>query len=215
MRRIRKGREPKGWAEYRLSTPGAKFDDAPKGELRRALLIEQGYTCCYCMRRIDEETTRIEHRIPREKELQRQFEYRNLHAACQGSEGSPTGEHCDVHKHNQEISVDPADASRDVEALVFYGSSGAIGSEDGAVHKDVNVTLNLNLEWLKDARLAVLDGFRAGFERKHGGSWSAEVMERELKKWSEIPSGGKLMPYSGIVVSYLRRRLRRMGVRSP
>jgi len=214
LRRIRKGREPKSWAEYRLSTPGASFDDAPKEELRRALLAEQGFLCCYCMRRIDELATRIEHRVPRNDD--NQFDYRNLLAACQGGEGERRDEaelHCDVHKHNDEITVDPTDASRDVEELLRYSLSGAIECADEAVRRDIDVTLNLNLGWLKDARLEVLDGFCAGFDRKHAGSWTAAVMERELRKWAEIPRGGKLTPYSGVVVSYLRRRLRRVSAR--
>ena len=56
----------------------------------------------------------------------------------------------------------------------------------------------------------MLDGFRKGFEQKHKSAWSADIIERELKKWDEIPPGGRLTPYSAIVVSYLRRRLQRM-----
>lgn len=210
MRRIRKGREPKAWREYRLSTPGARYVDAPKDELRRALLSEQGYICCYCMCRIGETTTRIEHRQPREAPETDHFEYRNLFAACQGGEGMAEGQqHCDVHKRSSKISFDPADTIRDIEALVQYSpNSGEIRSENDDIHKDINTTLNLNLERLKQARIDVLDGFRAGFERKHGGEWSADVIEREITKWSEAPQGGKLAPYCGIVVYYLRKRLR-------
>ncbi len=210
MRRIRKGKEPKSWAEYRLSTPGARYDDAPKDDLRRALLAEQGYLCCYCMRRIGEGTTRIEHRLPREKYPEEQFSYPNMLAACQGSEGlDPALQHCDVRKHNTEITVDPAHPTRDVEELVAYSTSGAIGSDDESIRRDLDVTLNLNLDWMKQARLAVLDGFREAFEKRHGGRWPAQIIERELRKWAEIPPGGKLDAYSGIVVSYLRKRLRR------
>jgi uncharacterized protein (TIGR02646 family) len=214
LRSIRKGREPKGWAEYRLSTPGATYEQAPKDELRRALLAEQGYVCCYCMRRIDEGTTRIEHRRPRDPYINEQFTYRNLLAACEGGEGpNPARHHCDVAKHNKEITIDPADPSRNVEDLLRYSASGAIRSEDEAVHRDVDVTLKLNLDWLKDARLEVLDGFQKVFERKHQGTWPPEVIERELRKWAEIPPGGRLVPYAGIVVHYLRKRLQRATVR--
>lgn len=219
MIRIRKGPEPKSWAEYRLSTPGATFDDAPKVDLRRALLSEQGYLCCYCMRRIDEDTTRIEHRIPREKLKELRFgvfDYWNLLAACDGGEGlTAEQQHCDVLKHHHEIALDPAHPSRDVETRLRYSVSGAIDArdKDQAVRHDLNVTLNLNLEWIRDARLDVLQGFLDGFERKHQGSWSAAVIERELKKWTQIPRGGKLAAYAGIVVHYLKERLRRVAAR--
>lgn len=214
MRRIRKGREPASWKQYHLSTPGAKYEDAPKEELRRALLAEQGHLCCYCMCSIDEKTTRIEHRRPREKYPKEQFSYRNLLAACQGGEGrEPEAQHCDVRKRNEEITVDPADPTRDVEEFLHYSASGAIGSKDQQFSHDLDTQLNLNLRWMKEARVEVLDGFRQGFERKHQGTWSPDVIERELKKWAEIPPGGRLMPYCGIVVHYLRKRLRRAATR--
>lgn len=223
MRRIRKGQEPKSWAEYRLSTPGANYQSAPKAELRRALLREQGYVCCYCMGRIEESTTRIEHCRPRNPALDEQagdgrsassgaheLDYRNMLAACPGGEGlEPELQHCDVHKHNNRITIDPTDPSRNIESLVHYSASGAIDSNDADVRHDLAVTLNLNLHWLKAARVEVLEGFRRGFERRHQKGWSAESMERELKRWEDIPPGGKLSPYAGIVVHYLRKRLRR------
>lgn len=223
MRRIRKGQEPKSWAEYRLSTPGANYQSAPKDEVRRALLREQGYVCCYCMGRIDEATTRIEHCRPRNPALEDQagdgrrpssypheLDYRNMLAACPGGEGLEHElQHCDVRKRNDRISIDPASPSRNVESLVHYSATGAIDSTDPDVRRDLTVTLNLNLHWLKTARLEVLEGFRIGFERRHPKSWSAESMERELKRWASIPPGGKLSPYAGIVVHYLRKRLRR------
>jgi uncharacterized protein (TIGR02646 family) len=214
VRRIRKGKEPQSWAEYHLSTPGARYEDAPKDELRRSLLSEQGHLCCYCMRRIDEATMRIEHRLPRDEHPGEQFAYRNLHAACPGGEGREEGmQHCDVSKRNTEISLDPADAARDVEQLLRYSSSGAIDADDDKLRHDVAVTLNLNLHWLKEARKAKLDGFRVGFERKHKKSWSRDAMERELKRWADLSPGGRFDPYSGVVVSYLRKRLRQAALR--
>ncbi|UQA62734.1 retron system putative HNH endonuclease [Polyangium aurulentum] len=215
MRRIRKGREPQAWAEYRLSTPGARYVDAPKEELRRALLAEQRHLCCYCMGRIDEATTRIDHRLPREAHPGEQFSYRNLLAACPGSEGTGhDNEHCDVHKRSEEISVDPADPSRDVETLIHYkAASGEIASDDERIHRDLDRTLHLNVELLKLRRRQVLDGFREGFERKHRGAWSTGAIEREIKKWSEAPPGERLPPYCGIVVYYLRKRLAQAGAR--
>jgi uncharacterized protein (TIGR02646 family) len=207
MRRINKGPEPRGFAQYRLSTPGAHYDGAPKDELRRALLAEQGYVCCYCMRRIDETSTRIEHRLPRANHSDEALNYRNMLAACPGGEGLDDElQHCDVHKKSHEISIDPV--SQDVEQLLHYTSGGAIGAGDERFHKDVDVTLNLNLHWLKEARREALEGFLAGFRRRHAKEWSRDVIERELRKWTEIPAQGRVEPHAGIVVSYLRRRLR-------
>lgn len=212
MIRIRKRQEPKSWSEYRLSTPGANFDAAPKADLRKALLEEQGYICCYCMGRIEESSTRIEHRRPREKYINEQFDYRNLMAACLGGEGFESiRHHCDKRKHNHEISLDPTDSTKDIERKLRYReASGEIDSDDPDVRHDLTEILGLNLEHLKLARREILDGFKKGFERKHKGDWSAGIIERELKKWSDVPANGKHHPYAGIVVHYLRKRMARL-----
>lgn len=229
MRSIQKGQEPKGWAEYRISTPGATFDGAPKEELRRALLADQGYICCYCMCRIDESSTRIEHRLPqkdpdldrqtnpkllKQNIKDRQFNYRNLLAACQGGAGmEPKKQHCDVSKHDIKITIDPANSPRNLEAFLKYEmGSGKIGAADETTNTDLHNTLKLNLDRLRTARLNVLAGFKSGFEKRHRKTWSVESMERELKKWAEIPPSGKLEPYAGIVVHYLRMRIHRASV---
>ena len=52
MKRIIKGKEPLCLLKHRL-TKEANYDNYhPKEPLKKALLIEQGYICCYCMRRI-------------------------------------------------------------------------------------------------------------------------------------------------------------------
>ena len=55
MRWLRKGREPPALRDYRV-VPGATWDGADftavKDDLRAALLRDQEWLCCYCMRRI-------------------------------------------------------------------------------------------------------------------------------------------------------------------
>ena len=69
MIKITKGKEPIEWTEVR-NTPGVTYENAPKDELRKSLLNEQGGLCAYCMRRVSfipgtTTTTRIEHIKPR------------------------------------------------------------------------------------------------------------------------------------------------------
>jgi hypothetical protein len=51
-----KSREPRSLTKYRTQADSASktiFDDyEDKDELRKALLKEQGFICCYCMQRI-------------------------------------------------------------------------------------------------------------------------------------------------------------------
>lgn len=84
MKRIVK-QDPPAWFERWKETfrnvehrePHYKGDfstDDADGALRRKrlkeeLLKEQGYLCCYCMARIQPETSHIEHFWPKEKDL--------------------------------------------------------------------------------------------------------------------------------------------------
>ena len=64
MRHITKTTPPQEFVEY-LKTPDVSFDGlsgVPKEALRQRLLEDQGYICCYCGRRIDNDKhTKIEH----------------------------------------------------------------------------------------------------------------------------------------------------------
>lgn len=115
MRSIRKQREPTFWREFR-KTSGAFYgiDWMPKQDLREALAKEQGYLCCYCMGRIEatQEGMKVEHwspQNPQDGHSDEQIDYGNLLGACTGNQGHPfTEQHCDTHKGNTPISVNPA-----------------------------------------------------------------------------------------------------------
>lgn len=56
-----------------------------KDALKKALLEDQGFICCYCGKRIENDlNTRIEHLKPKHKYKEHVFSYRNLLASCQG-----------------------------------------------------------------------------------------------------------------------------------
>jgi hypothetical protein len=64
MKRIIKGSEPPCLLKYRQTASATYEDYRPKDPLKKALLTEQGYICCYCMKRISEEKMEIEHFKP-------------------------------------------------------------------------------------------------------------------------------------------------------
>lgn len=59
----------------------ANFD---KKILRKFLLEEQGYICCYCGQRIDMNTTVIEHLLDKGTHRRLTYDYSNLLASCNG-----------------------------------------------------------------------------------------------------------------------------------
>jgi len=106
MIRINKGQEPNEWLQYRL-TPGAKYEAIP--ELSGALLLEQGYICAYCMRRIpvkdknSSETSRIDHIKCREHYPELELDYNNMIICCPGSIDSNF--HCDRKKEYSGVVI--------------------------------------------------------------------------------------------------------------
>ncbi len=56
-----------------------KYNKYPqKNDLKQALLTEQGYICCYCLRRIEIGSIRIEHWLPTSKFNVFETNYNNL-----------------------------------------------------------------------------------------------------------------------------------------
>lgn len=64
MRHINKTVPPEEFIDY-CKTPGVSYEGLsgePKRKLRRRLIEDQGYICCYCgMEIFDDEHTKIEH----------------------------------------------------------------------------------------------------------------------------------------------------------
>lgn len=213
MRVIRKGQEPRSLAEHR-SSAAASYDNlslSAKQDLRKALAREQGHLCCYCMSRIDPGPERVvmkvEHWASQTRNPELQLVYSNLLGACIGGEGSPHGEqHCDTRKGNSEITVDPRAPSRHAEEL-RYSHDGTISSPATEIDQQLNEQLNLNTPKLKNNRKEALHEFLRRLQDKHGKSaWPEGAIEREIVLRSTFDKKGKLAPYAGVMLSWLRRR---------
>ncbi|WP_309894326.1 retron system putative HNH endonuclease [Archangium sp.] len=221
MRYIRKGSEPQGLVQYRL-TPGATYGNLPqevKGELRERLAREQGYLCCYCMQRIRPESDgmKIEHWASQTHPAttHRQLEWKNLLGACKGGEGSPRrDQHCDTRKGDTPVTVNPTEER--CERLLRFLADGTIDSDERAVQDDIHQTLNLNQVRLKNNRRATLDAFLEVMAGKRpGATWSEAVMEKKLAMLQQPDSGGMLSPYCQVPIYWLRKRMGRLANVSP
>jgi uncharacterized protein (TIGR02646 family) len=217
MRHIRKGAEPLGLRQHRL-TPHATYGNLPQGakdELRERLAREQGFLCCYCMQRIraEPDAMKIEHWASQTaaETTHRQLDWKNLLGACRGSEGRPFAEqHCDTRKGEDSITVNPMEPR--CEQLVRFLADGTIESTDPAFQRDLTHTLNLNQARLLHNRKAVLEALRESLERKYPGtSWSKDVLERELAERQQPDARGQLSEYCQVSVYWLKKRLGRLG----
>lgn len=130
--------------------------------MKRQLLEDQGYVCCYCNRSITGVGDITEHVDPKSSKKCLVGEYKNLLVACEGGQHIPaaiTGTkkekrkayplHCDQSKENHPIPISPL--SPDCESRVKYDVL------TGSVYGDPNVitmrdTLNLDIPVLKNER---------------------------------------------------------------
>jgi uncharacterized protein (TIGR02646 family) len=213
MKRIQKGREPESLKRHR-PTPFATYANyEARDELRRALLEEQGYICCYCMQRISAADMKIEHWAPQSGREDLQLVYGNLLGACRGAEGEVRSrQHCDTHKGNTEITVNPASETMDCERLVHYLPNGEVTSHDAIVREDLQATLNLNTEQLKRNRKSVIDTLvRYLSSKQKSGSWPPAFLRLTLASWKNRGSDGMYQEYCRVVVYYLEKKMKQKG----
>lgn len=201
---------------YYCALPGKKtpydlLESKAKEALGKALAAEQGYLCVYCMSRISDQDMKIEHFYPRHDEIgegaELSVEYTNLFASCRGGEGEPKRlQTCDTHKGNTIVSVNPLDA--DSIAKISYGYDGKVGSNDSDIERDLNDTLNLNVEKLKRNRLEAWKRMRERIARKNlSGQIKAYVTF--IKKQGQIDSNRKV-EYAGFLLFMSRKELRKL-----
>lgn len=206
MRRITKGPEPKSLTEHRAQRRGAFDEVRDKGPLRDGLLREQRHLCCYCMRRIERETMKIEHFLPQSRHPDKAIDWRNLLGACPGNEGQPRSlQTCDTRKGDRETRLDPQGPVVD---RIRYSNSGHIEIDDAELQQELEDVLNLNEGRLVGNRRSALQGLVTVLHREHSktGSWRQSAL---LRKLSQLDEGGRLEEYVGVLESWLRRHAHR------
>lgn len=209
MKKIIKQSEPRSLVEHR-SQANANYDNYPeKDDLRKSLLKEQGYICCYCMSRIKLDEMKIEHWQPQTKYISRQLDYKNLLGACMGNQGArPQNQHCDTRKGDSEITINPIEGDKNCENLIKYRPDGKIYSDDLSVNNDLNETLNLNLGFLKKNRKDALDVVIRKLDEKFSNkTWAKITVQKELDKLNTKDENGFYDVYCQFIVSYLKSKL--------
>lgn len=209
MRQIAKGPEPATLTQHRQQA-NADYDNyTDKQGLRTQLHAEQFALCCYCMRRIRNTAAamKIEHWKCQDDNPGDQLQYWNLLGACTGNEGQRhTVQHCDTYKANQALSRNPANPAHVVEAILRYFGDGRIESTDPQFDTEINDVLHLNLDYLKNNRIAVLEGFKDMLGKRDG--LTIGQIQGMLVDWT-TGTAGELREYCGVVIYWLRKRLAR------
>ena len=174
--------------------------------LRKELVEEQGYICCYCMKRISIDSSHIEHFWPKGHFGTIDLEYTNMLASCNGEGKLIMDEYCGHKKEDWWIKdmIPPTDAG--VEDMFRYSVSGKIHSVQG--RPDANIAQEM-------IRHLGLDSFHLERNRRDAIQ-SSEICDEEEYTDDEIrdlihyysnKDNGNYVPYCQAIVDCLKRYL--------
>jgi uncharacterized protein (TIGR02646 family) len=172
--------------------------------LRKILLEEQGYICCYCMNRINCENSKIEHFKPQSKYRELQLNYKNLFIACKGGEGSRE-QFCDTKKGNRELKK--INLLGNIENFIYYKkslNSIEIHSNDKDIEFDLNEILNLNAKVLKENRKQKWDEVLRKLKEKN---FNTNYIKKILNYFKNRNSKGQYAEFCKMVVYFLQKKL--------
>ena len=184
MRHIMKTTPPQEFVEY-CNTPGVSYDNlsgTPKIALRQRLLEDQGYICCYCGRRIDNNChTKIEHIKCQENNNGLALCFENMLASCDGGEQDRADRvlpkhkvHCDAKKANEDIPTSPLD-EKIGDYLMFFPDGTVKGKND--VGKELIRILGLDTDFLTIQRRNAIKNYKV----LPVLDWKAEVERLKIK----------------------------------
>lgn len=150
MRRIRKNAAPQWFEDWktaflkdngREATYKQDFakDKTRTYRLRKSLMKEQGYICCYCMGRITEGMRDLhnEHFWPQNYFPKRDMDYSNLFASCGGNPDPLYADYCghrknDWYSDEMMIPTDPA-----IESMFEYRLDGTVAAKAASPYKKI------------------------------------------------------------------------------
>lgn len=206
MIQINKGIEPVEWTAKK-ATPGfTEYEPIP--ELRDALLIEQGYICAYCMRRIPandvrvDATSKIEHIKSQEDKPDLQLNYANMAICCPGNLNDEA--HCDKLKGSNNVSFNLHTKALQ-QSIEYVSKDGLIRSTNSTWDKEMNDLLNLNHGILKANRKEALE---AVIGYLNTANWSTQAINYKLNQWRQLNAEGKYYQFCGIIIWYLEKKLK-------
>ena len=158
MKHIVKINEPQSFTNWKSSGTKIYHDlrNPLKSDLKNALLLDQGYICCYCESKISSDNSHIEHLDPQCNNNGNDLDFNNLLCSCQKQLAVGEPRHCGNSKENYIIPINP---------LIPHCENKFQYTEDGQIKctdLDSNVTiqtLNLDIDKLNDLRNKAIEPF--------------------------------------------------------
>lgn len=192
---VRTGRK----ATYKKDFPQDKIR-----KLRRNLLKEQGYICCYCMGRIGIDNSHLEHFRPKSIFPDEDMDYKNMLASCQGSIKETEEDHCGHRKNDwfSERMVNPS--SPKIKDMFRYEADGYVcpGGKDEvrAGAKEMIEHLGLNSYHLVRNREEAIEA---------SGIFDEDYSDEEIQDMVDYylnMAGEEYVPYCGAIADIWRRQ---------
>ncbi|MBK9213212.1 MAG: hypothetical protein IPO14_09765 [Saprospiraceae bacterium] len=155
--------EPDCLKEFKADSKN-KYSQLPsscKAEIRELLKFNQKGVCAYCQQKFRSEVF-IEHYISQKANRNVSLNFENFLGVCSGKNylnlEAKTNEHeahCSNHRGSTLLHLDPR--ILDHINMVSFNNDGTILSLDTQFNTDLNITLNLNLPFLKKRRKDAFD----------------------------------------------------------
>ena len=206
------------------------FNDLNKTIIKEQLIREQHGLCAYCMSRIKNDSRmRIDHFVPLQTSGADALNYANMVGCCDGgssAEPEPDGKKvlcCDAAKGEQLLTLSPYDHSQ--MQKLRYRSDGRIYTypQDERLEHDINFVLCLNglvdekngkciadtaTNLVRNRRQAYLayEKIIHKFLNKRDGTLGSHIR----RKIAEIESAVELVPYAGVLLFFLKRKLKEL-----
>lgn len=206
---IQKNSGPRSLQEYAAN--GYHYDEHTsftdiKQEIREHLCEEQGYICCYCMRRInpDARSMQIAH-------IENQADHRDLDCQYSNMLGSCScGETCNQKQKEHDLKYSPEDDSHSILDFILFETDGTIKSTDPEFDIELEQILNLNSasQYLKQNRAEIYKRVKNELKKTLSFNEKKAKAHRLLDFW-QSRADGKLREYCGVAIWYLEKQLQR------
>lgn len=232
MRRIRKKETPQhltDWIDKFRMNCGAEpsYEDLAKseeyGKLKRDLLIEQGYICCYCEKEVgvrDRDGSNIEHFMPRHPDQRiltpaecaicknAQLDYTNMFVSCGGDE-QYSSDHCNHKKDNWfDFNYCISPVSEKIEGLFGFRLNGKIFAVNNNIcAEQMKQSLNLDSYVLQKQREKAYDTVLEEEFPDDTLLQDDEYINETIKMYQEKDENGRYEPFCSMITYCLREYL--------
>lgn len=205
MKHILKRREPEEFREWKdlENQEWIPTYDTLSGEVKmsvkKSLMEEQGFICCYCERRLEYSDSHIEHFVPQSLSPEKSLDYDNMLCSCQDHLKSGDPRHCGNLKadwFDADLLVSPLNQDCE-ESFEFHGDGNIVAKDANRDAEKTIEKLGLNIPKLialrKSAMIPFLDA-----------SLSEDDLISFINDYLQIDADGKFSPFYASIKNILK-----------